>query len=119
MLRLAIDADVDGDIPRGLRRRLPEIDLLRVQDVLGEGIPDDQILAWAADQNRIVVTNDRTTMTGFVSDRLAAGEVVPGLIVTSRFQTIGSAIDDILLIVQLMSEEEIRNRVLVYLPLRS
>ena len=32
MLRLASDADVHGDILRGLQRRLPEIDLVRVQD---------------------------------------------------------------------------------------
>ncbi len=37
MLRLASDADVHGDILRGLRRRRPEIDLVRVQDVLPEG----------------------------------------------------------------------------------
>ncbi len=32
MLRLASDADVHGDILNGLHRRLPEIDLVRVQD---------------------------------------------------------------------------------------
>jgi hypothetical protein len=31
MLRLASDADVHGGIIRGLRRRLPEIDLVRAQ----------------------------------------------------------------------------------------
>jgi len=40
MLRLASDADVHGDIVRGLRRRLPEIDLIRAQDALPEGPPD-------------------------------------------------------------------------------
>ena len=34
MLRLASDADVHGEIIRGLRRRLPEIDLVRARDVL-------------------------------------------------------------------------------------
>jgi hypothetical protein len=37
MLRLASDADVHGAIIRGLRRRLPEIDVVRVQDALPEG----------------------------------------------------------------------------------
>lgn len=37
MLRLASDADVHGEIVRGLRRRRPEIDLVRVQDALPEG----------------------------------------------------------------------------------
>lgn len=39
MLRLASDADVHGEIIRGLRRRLPEIDLLRVQDALPADLP--------------------------------------------------------------------------------
>lgn len=34
MLRLAIDADVHGDIVRGLRRRMPTLDLVRIQDAL-------------------------------------------------------------------------------------
>ena len=34
MLRLASDADVHGEIIRGLRRRVPEIDLVRAQDAL-------------------------------------------------------------------------------------
>jgi hypothetical protein len=50
MLRLASDADVHGEILRGLRRRLPEIDLIRVQDALPEGTPDPEILAWAGRQ---------------------------------------------------------------------
>jgi predicted nuclease of predicted toxin-antitoxin system len=118
MLRLAIDADVDGRISRGLGRRLPEIDLMRVQDDLPKGTHDRQILEWAADQNRIVVTNDRATMTDFAFERLAAGQPVPGLILTNRSQSIGSAIEDILLISEVMSQDEIRNRVVVYLPLR-
>jgi hypothetical protein len=34
MLRLASDMDVHGDIVRGVRRRQPNIDLMRVQDAL-------------------------------------------------------------------------------------
>src|SRR6516225_3953285 len=50
MLRLASDIDVNGRIIRGLRRRCPEIDLLRAQDALpnhGDRVPDPDILAWA------------------------------------------------------------------------
>ena len=56
MLRLATDADVHGDIVRGLRRRLPEIDLIRVQDALPEGTPDREVLAWTAAEDRILVS---------------------------------------------------------------
>ena len=118
MLRLASDADVHGDIIRGLRRRLPEIDLVRVQDVLPEGTLDAEILAWAASENRVLITNDRNTMVGFAYQRVADGESLPGLIVTTNEQSIGSAIDDILVIAECVPEEQIRDQVVVFLPLR-
>jgi hypothetical protein len=118
MLRLASDADVHGDIVRGLRRRLPDIALLRAQDALPDGTLDPQVLAWAAVENRVLITNDRNTMVGFAYRRAAAGESVPGLIVTTNDQSIGSAIDDVLLVVECMPEEEIREGVVIFLPLR-
>jgi hypothetical protein len=58
MLRFASDADVDGAIIRGLRhRRFPEIDLVRAQDVLPEGAPDPDVLAWVAAEDRVLITN--------------------------------------------------------------
>jgi predicted nuclease of predicted toxin-antitoxin system len=71
MLRLASDADVHGEIIRGLRRRLPEIDLIRVQDGLPDGISDPEILAWAAADNRVLISNDRNTTVGFAYQRVA------------------------------------------------
>lgn len=118
MLRLASDADVHGDIIRGLRRRSPDIDLVRVQDTLPEGTPDTEVLAWAAAQNRVLITNDRNTMVGFAYQRVAAGEPVVGVIATANDQSIGDAIDDILLIAECMSEEEIKEQVVVFLPYR-
>ena len=118
MLRLASDADVHGEIVRGLRRRLPRIDLVRVQEVFRESTPDSEVLAWAATENRILITNDRNTMLDFAYRRVAAGEPVPGVIATTSKQSIGSAIDDILLIAEYMPEEEIRDQIVVFLPFR-
>ena len=118
MLRLASDADVHGEIIRGLRRHLPEIDLVRSQDALSEGTPDPEILAWAAAENRVLITNDRNTMVGFAYQLVAAGEPVAGLIATTNEQSIGSAIDDILLIAEYMPEDEITNQIVVFLPFR-
>jgi len=118
MLRLASDADVHGDIIRGLRRRLPEIDLVRAQDVLPLGTPDREVLAWAAGENRVLITNDRNTMVGFAYQRAAAGELVPGVIATTNEQSLGDAIDDIVLLAEYMPEDEIRDQVVVFLPFR-
>src|SRR5947209_1122357 len=108
MLRLASDADVHGDIIRGLRRRIPTIDLGRSQDALGEGAPDEQVLEWAAVENRVLITNDRNTMIAFAYARVAASHPMAGLIVTNNDQSIGSAIEDLMFIAEHMSEEEMR-----------
>jgi hypothetical protein len=118
MLRLASDADVHGEIVRGLYRRLPDLNLLRVQDTLPEGTPDPEVLAWAAQENRVLITNDRNTMVGIAGRRVARGEFVPGIIVTTNEQAIGSAIDDILLVAECLSEEEMRDQLVIFLPLR-
>jgi hypothetical protein len=118
MLRLASDADVHGAIVRGLRRRRPAIDLVRAQDVLPGRMPDPEILAWAARENRVLITNDRNTMIGFAYERVSSREAVPGLIATTNDQSIGEAIDDILLIAEYMPEEEIRDQIVVFLPFR-
>lgn len=118
MLRLAVDADVQGALVRGLRRRRPDLDLVRAQDALPPGTRDREVLAWAAAENRVLISNDRNTMVGFAYVRVAAGEPVPGLISTTNAQSIGDAIEDILLIAGFMPEEEIRDQVVVYLPFR-
>jgi hypothetical protein len=115
MLRLASDADVHGEILRGLLRREPDLDLLRSPDVLPDGTADPDVLAWAAAENRVLLTNDRNTMIGFAIERLTAGDPLPGVIVTNNRQSIGAAIDDILLIAECMPEDEIRDQI-VYLP---
>lgn len=116
MLRLAADADVHNGIIRGLRRCAPEIDLLRVQDSLPEGTIDPAILEWAGAENRVLITNDRETMIGFTYERLARGEPLPGVILTTNEQTVGAAIEHILNIAACMSEDEIRDQV-IFLPL--
>ena len=118
MLKLASDADVHGGIVRGLLRRRPDLDLVRSQDSLPEGTLDPDVLKWAAAEGRVLITNDRRTMIGFAFRRAAAGENVPGLIATTRGQSIGEAVDHILHIAESMPQQEIRERVVLFLPLR-
>jgi hypothetical protein len=117
MLRLASDADVNGAIIRGLYRRRPSIDLIRVQDALPEGARDSEVLSWAISGGRVLITNDRKTMVRHARGRVAAGELVPGLIATTNQQPIGSAIDDILNVAECVTEEEMRYQIVVFLPL--
>jgi hypothetical protein len=117
MLSLASDADVRGTLIRGLRRRLPTIDLVRSVDSLPPNAPDQEVLAWAAGENRVLITNDRSTMIGVANARVAAGQPMPGLIVTTNRQAVGPTINDLVAIVDGLSAEDVRNRVLIFLPL--
>jgi hypothetical protein len=117
MLRLVSDADVNGDIIRGLYRARPKLDLVRVHDIGLNDRPDPDVLAWAASQGRVLITNDRNTMLGFAFQRVARLEAMPGVIATTNGQSMGGAIDDILLIAECLSEEEMRDRV-IFLPYR-
>ena len=118
MIRLAFDADVHGDIIRGLRRRIPEIDYKRVQDALPEGVSDPEVLEWVLAEARILVTNDRGSMIRFAWHRAQGGLPTPGIVATTISQSVGSAIDDLSLIVKCMSEAEIQDRFVIFLPLR-
>ncbi len=63
MIRLAADEDFDDDILRALSRRLPDVDLVRVQDAGLRSAADAEILEWAAHAGRVLLTHDVSTMT--------------------------------------------------------
>jgi predicted nuclease of predicted toxin-antitoxin system len=58
MLRLLADENFNGSIIRGLLRRQPEMDVVRVQDVGLSGADDRLVLAWAANEGRVLLTHD-------------------------------------------------------------
>ena len=78
MLRFAADENFNGDIVRGLLRRNATLDIVRVQDVRLSGADDASVLRWAADQGRILVTHDISTLANKVFDRIAAGQPMQG-----------------------------------------
>ncbi len=93
MLRLAADENFNGDIVRGLLLRRPELDLIRIQDAGLEGADDPTVLAWAAENDRILLTHDRATMPDFAYARLGSGQPMPGLFVLNDRFPVRQAID--------------------------
>jgi len=79
MLRLVSDENIHGDLVRGLRRKCPDVDIVRVQEVGLQGADDPVILEWAARDGRILITRDRNSMVGFAYDRVIAGQPMPGI----------------------------------------
>jgi hypothetical protein len=111
VLKLASDENFDGDILRGLYRRRPELDVVRVQDVGLSATSDPDILAWAAVEGRILLTHDRDTMPHFAYQRVKAGQAMPGVFLVSDQMPIGQAIDELLLAVDCLTPEECKDYV--------
>lgn len=117
MLTLAADENFNNDIVRGLLRRAPHLDIVRIQDVGLSGTDDTTVLAWAADAGRVLLTHDVQTITRYAYDRVRAGLPMPGVFEVSRTVPIGVVIDDLMLLVEASEAGEWEGQVR-YLPLR-
>jgi hypothetical protein len=116
MLAYLADEDLNNRIIRGLLRRQPDLDIIRLQDTLLAGEDDSDVLEWANQHGRVVVTHDLKTMTKYAFARMRSSQTTWGVIGLSQSMPIGQAIEDLLLVATSYSPEELENRV-VYLPL--
>ncbi len=117
MLLLAADENFNNDILRGLLRRDPSLNIVRIQDVGLTHAPDSDVLEWAAKENRVLLTHDRNTITKFAYQRVVEGKPMPGVIEVDRSVPMNVVIDDILLLVLSSDSGEWEGQI-IYLPLR-
>jgi hypothetical protein len=115
-MKFLADENFDNRIVRGLLRRRPELDIIRVQDLEIAGADDPVVLAWAAQAGRILLTHDERTIPKYAFERVATGQTIAGVIVASDSLPISTVIEDILLIVECSSTAEWTNQ-LQRLPL--
>ncbi len=116
MIQLLADENFNHRILRGLKLRLPALDYLLVQETAAFQQDDPQVLDWAAANNRVIVTHDVNTMTGHAYERLEAGQFLPGVVIVPKELAIGSAIEELAILLACSQPEEFPNRV-IYLPL--
>ncbi len=102
-MRFVADENFDNRILRGLLRRKPELDVVRVQDLEIAGSDDDTVLAWAAHAERILLTHDQRTIPKYAYERIRRGSAVAGVVVVKDTLPLRSAIEDILLIAEATS----------------
>lgn len=117
MLRLLADENLNHDLIRGVLRRMPSLDLVRVQDVGLREVDDPSVLEWAARERRITLTHDVNTMTAFAFDRIRRNQAMPGMFVVTQQAALATVIADILLIAECSDSSEYEGQV-IYLPLQ-
>lgn len=116
MLRMLADENFNADIVRGLLLRNPALDLIRVQDIGLRGASDAEVVAWAATNDRIILTHDRATLADHAFQRLVSGEPMAGVFIVNDRLSVGEVIEEVLLLDACTSQHEWNGRV-VYLPL--
>lgn len=116
MIRLLADENFNNRTIRGLRLRMPAVDVVRAQEVGLAGVDDPDVLEWAATENRIVLTHDIQTMIGFAVQRVATGAKMPGLFVVEKRPALGKVIESLMILAECSRDDEWEGKV-VFLPL--
>lgn len=78
--RFRADENIDPDLVTGMRRRVDGIDTLQVQEVGLRTIDDPTIRRWAAAEGRVLITRGIKAIPGYASQRLIAGQPMPGVL---------------------------------------
>ncbi len=117
MISFAADENLNDWIVRGLLRRRPDFDIVRIRDTEMRGARDPAVLEWAATEGRVVLTHDVSTMTRHAYDRIRAGKRMVGVFEIGHRVPVALAIEEIILIAECSLDGEWEGQVR-YLPLR-
>jgi predicted nuclease of predicted toxin-antitoxin system len=116
MIRLLADENFDGRVLARICQERSDLDVVRVQDEGLGNTPDPDILAWAAQEGRILLTHDKKTMGPFAHARVRAGQPMAGVCIAKRSAPLRLIIEDLLIVLVSISAEEWVNQVR-YVPL--
>jgi hypothetical protein len=115
-IRFLSDADLNEFIVNGVFRREASIDFLTAESAGIRHLPDPEVLAFAVNGQRLLVSHDVNTMPHYFAEFIAAGNHSPGLLLIPQSVTVRSAIEELLLVWAASEASEWENR-LVWLPL--
>lgn len=115
-VRFLADADLNKAIVSGVLRREPSLDFLTAHAAGLRGMTDTEVLALAAEQERVIVSHDVGTMPAHFRAFRSAGKRSAGLFLVPQTLHISRAIDELLLIWLVSEASEWENR-LEWLPL--
>jgi len=110
-MKFVTDENFRAAVRDGVQLRIPNLDLVRAEDVGLRSTDDRLILEWAAAEGRIVLTHDERTLVGFAWDRVERGEPMPGVIFVAWRVPVGSAIGRIVEVIRNTPESGFRDTV--------
>jgi predicted nuclease of predicted toxin-antitoxin system len=109
------DADLNQIIVSAVVRRVPAIDFRTATSAGLAGLTDQEVLAVAARDGRILVTHDQATMPRHFGE-FVRSQRSPGLIVVPQHLPLGEVANDLILICAATEAEEWTDRI-AFLPI--
>lgn len=116
MIRFLADEDIKHQIYAGVRRRLPDLDIVRVQDVGLRTFRDDRVLDFAANEGRILLTHDVSTMRAHAVARIESGKPMSGVFEIAQSLPIGRAVEELVMLAECSRADE-WDGLIIFLPL--
>jgi hypothetical protein len=116
LFRIVTDENLHGGIFNRLKTHLPDLDIVRVQDIKVAGKDDETVLEWAASEQRILLTHDKRTIVPIYSNRQTIGQLVPSVFMISTRARHDLILEDLLLIFSTSEADEWTDRI-TYIPL--
>ena len=114
-IRFQADADLNEDIVKGVLRRQPSVDFRTATAAQLHSLPDQEVLALAAEDGRILVSHDRKTMPRAFEVFVRTSKS-PGVLIASQKTDLLTVIEDLLLVWSATEAEEWANQ-LVTIPI--
>lgn len=109
-IRYQADADLNQMIVIGVLRREPNIDFQTATEANLEGVKDPDVLAIAAQKQRILISHDRRTMPIEFAQFICVQQC-SGVLIVSRRVPLEIVINDLILIWSASEPQEWLNRI--------
>ena len=106
------DASLHHAIVSGCRRREPAIDFLSAHEAKLEGVTDPDVLAFAAQHDRILITSDLRTMPEYFGDFLMTHGYCPGIFLVKQRKPFADVIEELVMVGAASTADEWKNRIL-------
>lgn len=115
-MKFACDENFNGALLKALKNRIPDLDVIRVQDTDMMGFSDPDLLERLNEMDSILLTHDAKTMPTHVYERINRGLEVAGVVLIRQTISIGELAEQLEILILATEPHEFKN-VIHYIPM--